>query len=143
MQTRYRLAEAPRLRAIMSERRRSNRQKSFLRGCIYYNNRRSATDCLVRDISPRGARLIFSDTVSIPDVIELYLAQKQQTIRAEVQWRRGDEVGVAFGTPRTSEYSADRELLGRVEKLESEIASLRKMLKQLKADVGAGNEQAA
>jgi molecular chaperone GrpE (heat shock protein) len=96
----------------------------------------------VRDISPSGARLIFSDTVSIPDVVELYLAQKQQTLRAEVQWRRRDEVGVAF-TQRSSEHPADRELLERVEKLEAEIASLRKILKRLKADFAAGNEHAA
>jgi hypothetical protein len=126
----------------MTERRRSNRQKSFLRGCIYFNNRRSATDCLVRDISPSGARLIFSDAISIPDVVELYLAQKQQTLRAEVHWRRGEEVGVAF-TQRSSEHPADRELLERVEKLEAEIVSLRKTLKRLKADFAAGNEHAA
>ena len=71
----------------MSERRQSTRQKSFLRGCVYFNNRRSATDCLIRDISPTGARLIFSDTVSIPDLVELYIPQKEQSLRARVQWR--------------------------------------------------------
>src|SRR4051794_26161018 len=113
----------------MGERRRSTRQKSFLRGCIYFNNRRSATDCLVRDISASGARLIFSEAVSIPEVVELHLPHKEQALRAQVQWRRGDEVGVAFGTQkRSSDHSTDRELLERVEKLESEIASLRKIL---------------
>ena len=127
----------------MSERRRSNRQKSFLRGCIYFNNRRSATECLVRDISPTGARLIFSETVSIPDAIELYLPQKQQTLRAEVQWRRRDEVGVGFDAQRSSDDSLDCELLERVEKLEAEVMALRRMLKRLKASSAAGNEQAA
>jgi hypothetical protein len=127
----------------MSERRRSNRQKSLLRGCIYFNNRRTATDCLVRDISPSGARLIFSETISIPDAVELYLAQRQQTLRADVQWRRGDEVGVAFRTPKGCNFSADPELLERVEKLESEITALRKMLRRLKADFAAGQERAA
>lgn len=127
----------------MSERRRSNRQKSLLRGCIYFNKRRSATDCLVRDISPAGARLIFSETVSIPDVIELYLPQRQQTLRAEVQWRRGDEIGVGFHAQRSSDGSLDCELLERVEKLEAEVMSLRKMLKRLKANSAAGNEHAA
>ena len=44
----------------MSERRISTRQKSFLRGCIQFNHRRTTIDCLVRDISDTGARLIFS-----------------------------------------------------------------------------------
>jgi hypothetical protein len=54
----------------MAERRRSTRQKSFLRGCVYFNKRRDAVDCLIRDISDEGARIIFSDTMSVPDVVE-------------------------------------------------------------------------
>src|ERR1700733_14708541 len=34
------------------QRRRVARQKSFLRGCIYFNGRRASVDCLIRDISP-------------------------------------------------------------------------------------------
>ncbi|MFL6934868.1 MAG: hypothetical protein ACJ8EJ_09505, partial [Xanthobacteraceae bacterium] len=43
-------------RAMTDQRRKSSRQKSFLHGCIYFNNRRSAVDCLIRDISREGAR---------------------------------------------------------------------------------------
>src|SRR6201991_6067 len=78
------------------ERRRVARQKSFLRGMIYFNNRRSAVDCLVRDISPYGARLIFSDAVTTPDVLDLYIPQKEQTLRVQVIWRHGQEAGVSF-----------------------------------------------
>ena len=81
----------------MGERRRASRQKSFLRGCIYFNKRRSVADCLIRDISDEGAKIIFSDTINIPDVIELYIPQKEQTLRAQVQWRHGNELGVTFG----------------------------------------------
>jgi hypothetical protein len=35
----------------MAERRRATRQKSFLRGCVYFNKRRGAVDCLIREIS--------------------------------------------------------------------------------------------
>jgi hypothetical protein len=80
----------------MAERRRSVRKKSFLRGCVYFNKRRSAIDCLIRDISDQGARIIFSGTTNFPDVVELYIPHKEQTVRAHVQWRRGDEVGLAF-----------------------------------------------
>jgi hypothetical protein len=132
----------------MSERRIAQRQKSFLRGCIYYNNRRSATDCLIRDISPTGARLIFSDTVTVPDMVDLYIPQKEQMLRAQVQWRHGDEVGVGFpaavkaslaGTAAT----ADEGLAERVEKLEAEMAKLKKMLRRLKADVTGDADEAA
>ena len=80
----------------MAERRQAQRQKSFLRGCVYFNKRRGALDCLIRDLSEHGARIIFSDTVSVPDVVDLYIPQKEQTVRARVQWRHGDEIGLAF-----------------------------------------------
>jgi PilZ domain-containing protein len=130
----------------MSERRNATRQKSFLRGCIQFNNRRTVIDCLVRDISAAGARLIFSGSVSVPDVVELYIPQREQTLRARVQWRRGDELGVAFAkgarAPAPSQSSTG-ELADRVEKLEAEIAALKKMFKRLKTEVAGGVEDAA
>jgi hypothetical protein len=131
----------------MSERRRATRNKSFLRGCIYFNNRRSAVDCLIRDISDSGARLIFSSTVQIPDVVDLYIPQKEQTLRVVVQWRRGEEVGVAFGdaarAPGTPAATDAMDLSAREQKLEEEIVALRKMLKRLKGEIAGGADEAA
>jgi hypothetical protein len=127
----------------MSERRRSTRQKSFLRGCIYFNKRRSAMDCLVRDISAAGARLIFSETISVPDIVELYIPQKEETLRAHVQWRHGGEVGVAFAKGMQAPGRPPDGLSERVEKLEAEVAALKKMLKRLKAEVAGEAEDAA
>ena len=42
----------------MAERRTAARKKSFLQGRVYYNHHRSSLDCLVRDISEEGARLV-------------------------------------------------------------------------------------
>jgi hypothetical protein len=129
----------------MGERRRAARQKSFLRGCVYFNKRRHALDCLIRDISDQGARIIFSDTVNVPDSLELYIPQKEKTVRAYVQWRHGDEIGLAFpdalrppeGGPGTEE------LAQRVAHLETEIASLRKVLRRLKTEISLDDADAA
>jgi hypothetical protein len=126
----------------MGERRTSARKKSFLRGRVMYNNRQSAIECLIRDVSEHGANLIFSDTASIPETVELYIPQKDQTFRAHVQWRSGGEVGVAFGEAAAAPV-AGGDLAGRVERLEAEVASLRRMLRRLKADIAAGNEPEA
>jgi hypothetical protein len=127
----------------MNERRKVARQKSFLRGCIYFNNRRSAVDCLVRDISSTGARLIFSDAVQTPDVVELYIPQKEQTLRAQVQWRHGQEMGVAFAQAMASAETAHSaeggDLTERVARLEAEIATLKKLVKRIRAEA-AGPE---
>jgi hypothetical protein len=125
----------------MGERRQAIRQKSFLRGCVYYNNRRSAFDCLIRDLSDNGARIIFSDTVSVPDVVDLYIPQKAQTVRACVEWRRGSEIGLAFpDTLQPGGGTPEGELGVRVRKLESEIASLRRALKRLQREVSGGDD---
>ena len=86
----------------MAERRRSVRKKSFLRGCVYFNKRRSAIDCLIRDISDQSARIIFSGAVNVPDIVDLYIPLKEETVGARVQWRRGDEVGLAFRDTETA-----------------------------------------
>ncbi len=115
-----------------TERRRIARQKSFLRGMVYFNNRRSVADCLIRDISPYGARLIFSDTVTTPDIIDLYIPQKEQTLRSHVIWRIGHDIGVAFPQAMQAEPPANSDdLTERVVKLEAEIAAIKRMLKKL------------
>jgi len=68
----------------MSEHRRSRRLKSFLGSFAYFDKRRGVMSCLVRDFSDEGARIIFSETVTIPDVVNLHLPQKDITLKAKV-----------------------------------------------------------
>ena len=131
----------------MAERRGLPRQKSFLRGCIYFNNRRSVLDCLVRDLSDDGARIIFSHTVNVPDVVELYIPQREQTLRAHAKWRRGDDVGLDF-TNRAAAASAaassaapsDGELGKRVSQLEAEVMALKRTVRQIKRELPNAND---
>jgi hypothetical protein len=117
------------------ERRRIARQKSFLRGMVYFNGRRSVLDCLVRDISPYGARLVFSVSVATPDMLDLHIPQKDRTLRTHVIWRHGREVGVAFAQIMEMDQPGDGgDLAERVARLEAEMAALKKMLKKLKPD---------
>ena len=130
----------------MGERRGSRRSKSFLRGFVYVSRKRGALACLVRDLSEKGARIVFSDTVTLPDVVELYIPQRHQTLRARVEWRRNDEIGLGFtATERTAEAPPSAtEVVQRVAMLEAEIASLRVLLKRLKAEkVNPADEVAA
>jgi len=131
----------------MGERRNSRRSKSFLRGFVYVSRKRGALACLVRDMSEKGARIIFSDQVTLPDMVDLYIPQREQTLRARVSWRRNDEIGLAFieaeREPEAATPTAGQ-IVQRVALLEAEIASLRVMLKRLKADkTETGNEAAA
>jgi hypothetical protein len=132
------------------ERRIAARQRTVLRGCIYYNKRSAAADCLVRDVSDSGARLELSENVVIPDLIELNIPKKEETFHARVLWRRGNEVGVAYVDGRNGrdpdhgaghlEAPAQRgnngaELGDRVQRLEAEILSLKGMIRSVVDDV--------
>ena len=129
----------------MGERRNSRRLKSFLRGFVYFDKRRGAMSCLVRDLSVEGARIIFSEAVTIPDMINLHIPQKNQTMRARVTWRRGDEIGLGFSAadPVADPLPNSAELMKRVAQLEGEIASLRKMLKRMKGERQDLDDEAA
>jgi PilZ domain len=129
----------------MGERRNSRRLKSFLRGFVYFDKRRGTMSCLVRDFSGDGARIIFSEAVTIPDMINLHIPQKNQTLRARVTWRRGDEIGLGFSAanPAADPLPASSELMKRVAQLEGEIASLRRVLKRMKGERQDLDDEAA
>ena len=128
----------------MEERRAVPRHKSLLRGRVYFNNRNSTADCLVRDISAQGARLIFSDEVTIPDIIDLYIPVKEQSFRAQVVWRNASETGIAFANHEQMATPADAgNLAERVQKLEHEIDVLKRFIKRLKSEKIGGHSEAA
>jgi len=126
----------------MNERRISARQKSFLQGRILFNNRRSSVDCLVRDISEQGAKLKFSEAVAVPEVVELYIPNKDETYRARIQWRVGEDVGVAFGpdeaSPSLVPDAPAAELAARVRRLEGDVASLQRKVNELQNELRHG-----
>jgi PilZ domain len=126
----------------MGERRGSRRSKSFLRGFVYVSRKRGALACLIRDLSDKGARIIFSDTVTLPDVLDLYIPQRDRTLRARVEWRRNDEIGLAF-TEAAQAPDPNVQVVQRVAMLEAEIASLRALVKKLKATTGELADEAA
>jgi len=105
----------------MSEHRQSRRLKSFLGSFVHFDKRRGVMSCLVRDFSDEGARIIFSETVTIPDVVNLHLPQKDITLKAKVTWRCSDENGLGLNGASAStatEPPADAaELMKRVAQL--------------------------
>jgi hypothetical protein len=144
----YRAAETPggkvaertvSMGEAMAERRSVARKKSFLQGRIYYNNQKSSVDCLVRDISERGAKVVFSDSVTIPASVELYLPGKDEVHRVRLQWRKGDEMGVDFGqtdnADKTKAAVPATDMFGRVLRLENECAPLKRKVVELRAEL--------
>jgi len=125
----------------MGERRGNRRQKSFLQGFVYFDKRRGVMSCLVRDLSDDGARIIFSQSVTIPESVKLHIPQRDKTYRAKVQWRRGDEIGLTLdGSESVAGSSQESGLIQRVAQLESEIAALKRTIRELKSGRSADQD---
>lgn len=119
----------------MSELRRETRLRTFLKGRIIFNNGNSSMDCLIRDLSASGARLMLSQTATLPAAFDLVIPAKDRTHKATLRWRKDDSIGVTFAedAARPAPSLADATpaaLIARIHELEAENASLRRQLKE-------------
>ncbi len=59
----------------MIERRKFPRSRTYLGGTMHFNHGFSSMDCLIRDLSDEGARLIFTNSVAVPGKFDLPMTQ--------------------------------------------------------------------
>lgn len=77
------------------ESRRAPRRRVIKRGQIVFNRGHSTIDCVVRNISSRGARIEVPSVVGIPDAF-LLVVPPSSSQPCRVVWRRFKEIGVSF-----------------------------------------------
>ena len=113
------------------------RSRTFLKGIVYYDNRRASIDCTIRDLSDTGARILFSTLVTVPDNIELHIPQKQITLAARTRRREQFEIGVSFEDRYSDEppRAIDGQMAERVTKIENELVVMKRLLKKLEAKI--------
>jgi hypothetical protein len=121
----------------MIERRAFARHKTFIKGRIYFNNRLSSVDCILRDVADIGGRL--EDNATIPDAFELYIPTKQEHFQARVKWRKGNILGIAWGAEQSPKpgfdlAAADESFAERLGKIERDIAILKRRLDALQGE---------
>jgi hypothetical protein len=123
----------------MTERRSASRKKSFLQGRIFFNHRRTSVDCLIRDFCEHGARLTFTSMTATPDVVDLYIPNRDESYRAKVQWRNANEIGVGFASEEASPplvpAAPAADWSARIHKLEHALASLQRKFNELQTVV--------
>jgi hypothetical protein len=78
------------------ERRASSRQRRLHGGKIVFNNNTSSIDCVVRDLSPTGARLEVASPIGIPDWFDLRINRNGVCYPSKVVWRSANQIGVMF-----------------------------------------------
>jgi PilZ domain len=118
-----------------AEQRQASRLRSLVGARIVLNNGQATVDCLIRDVSETGAKLILSSPVPLPDRFDLIVPQKGITRRVRVAWRRATEIGVRFeenqGSEQASAPQSEAALKRRVRELEAQVSQLQSRIQLL------------
>ena len=80
---------------LLEERRSNRRALTCLKGRIVLDGNQ-AVECLVRDYSPKGARIEIAVQCDLPDAFRFYFPLLQRTFSASVRWRRDKAIGLVF-----------------------------------------------
>jgi PilZ domain len=130
----------------MEDMRQTERVRAFLRAQIIFNNRMSTIDCIIKNISPTGARVALSSTLAVPTEFEIDIPQKGRRHRARLIWRDTEAIGIEFidakspSVAPTAPVSPEQrlhELQAQNAELKSKIKQLRKNLENLGQDPDA------
>ncbi len=78
----------------MTERRTVPRRRVFKTGAIAYAG--GGVGCIVRNLSPNGARIDLTDPLSLPSSFTLVIRADNLTRRCRPVWRSAGKMGVAF-----------------------------------------------
>jgi hypothetical protein len=112
----------------MQERRKEGRSPSYLAGQITTDRRLISIECVVRNTSGAGARLVVPHATLLPDVFELHIPKKNCAYRVRACWRREDDLGVEVVPLADSDSPIPLAMARKLKRLEEENAGLRRKL---------------
>ncbi|MBV8963327.1 MAG: PilZ domain-containing protein [Hyphomicrobiales bacterium] len=120
------------------------RSRSFLKATIRFYHRNVTIDCIVRDISPTGAKLEVDRTHVLPQEFDLEVPQRSAVYPCELKWRKENSAGVHFKEnvdPAVTHYGELAK--ARIESLEKENAALRLEVSRLRLLLPSSDEDRA
>ena len=112
------------------DRRKHRRSPAFMGGQITTDRKLIAIDCVVRNMSGVGAKLIVPNTTLLPEEFELHIAKHETASRVRTRWRRERELGVEVLPLAAHEAPVPLALARRIKRLETENAALRRRLSE-------------
>src|SRR3712207_7668963 len=92
---------AAKRRIPMQDRRKTARRRTYFGGQIEFNQHSSLMDCVVRNVSQDGAKLVFTNTAAVPQEFSLAIPRQNRIFRARMIWRKANEAGVALDRKST------------------------------------------
>ena len=88
--------------AAMNEENRASVRRRALKEARVVLHDSSTINCILRNLSESGARLEFSDPVTLPDRFDVLLVSANKLVPATRVWERGAAVGIRFTGPERS-----------------------------------------
>jgi ribosomal protein L19 len=117
-------------RISMLDRRQGARDKVVYGGVVEIDEHGTTRECIVRNISDKGASVEFSNVIRLPkEQMSLRIARKGRSFLARVVWWRDNFVGLAFSAKSPSEPESDLE--ERLRKSEIKKRQLQRRIKEL------------
>jgi hypothetical protein len=106
----------------MPDRRETARDKVIYGGIAEVGERGATRECVVRNISEKGAQVEFSNVIRLPkDQMSLTIARKGRSFLARIIWWRDNFMGVAFSSETELPVSDLAERLRRSEKKKRQL----------------------
>ena len=84
----------------MLERRQFPRDRVYYGGMVAFNARSSTLACVVRNFSPRGARIEFENSATMPEQVDFEIARRGLSCLARLVWCDRNAAGLAFSNVR-------------------------------------------
>jgi hypothetical protein len=124
-------ASEDRLESAPAERRRTRRKRVLLSGVVADANGKNAIDCIIRDLTARGAQVQLSVTLRKDN--EVYLVDTRNEIAhlATVAWVKAGRAGLSFVRSYTLESALPPplEFLGRL-LIEAKVRQVHTLIKR-------------
>jgi hypothetical protein len=115
----------------MLDRRESVRDKVIYGGVAEIGGRGATRDCVVRNISEKGASIEFSNVIKLPkEKMSLTIARKGRSFLARIVWWRDNFVGVAFSSEKPYDLPVS-DIEERLRKSEQKKRQLQRRIKEL------------
>ena len=114
----------------MQERRLIQRSRTYLGGQIVFYRRRCTIDCVVRNMSQNGAKIVFSSTAGVPGEFDVAIRHKGESRRARIVWRNETEAGIEFAGLESNAV-VSIESARRIRKLEADKEALSRRVARL------------
>ena len=114
----------------MQERREEHRGRTYLGAEVAFNDTCAAINCLVRNLSQNGAKLVFAEPVDFRGEVALTIHQKRIRRRARAIWQHENEAGLVFVAPGRGRV-VSFETAHRLKKLERAVDALAQRVAEL------------